>query len=400
MTYPMVGNYGVPDHGAADAVQPLLPRRTFESDSIHAAAVICQDYSADFSHWEATQSLGAWLHASGVPGVTGVDTRRLTKLLRERGSMIGRLTKIEDGAAPPAVDAASAEADALRARHLVAEVSRPEPVVYKAAHETLKVVAVDCGMKANMVREFNARGVTVTAVPWDYDFGDLLDSHDGLFVSNGPGDPTQRSTRVLALPSPSRGRHQHTNAARIIENTFSAALRVRVRARRCTATISNLKAALDREGNALRPIFGICLGNQLAGLAVGAKTTKLQFGNRGQNQPVLDALRPGACMVTSQNHGYAVDDTALPAGWETLRRGGVGISPVRPMFWTARAGRGAAAGRDADIPRGRVVRALDRGDAAGSRDVGTAGGGGARCLGEFGRPPLRRWATGRADRRT
>ncbi|KAH8060798.1 carbamoyl-phosphate synthase [Aureococcus anophagefferens] len=213
MTYPMVGNYGVPDETLRDAAQPLLPRKTFESEAIHATAVVCQDYSADYSHWDATQSLGAWLAKSGVPGVTGVDTRRLTK--------------------------------------------------------------VDCGMKANMVRELNARGVSVLAVPWDHDFDGVLDDYDGLFLSNGPGDPEQ-----------------------------------------CAATIAELRKTLAREGDAVRPVFGICLGNQLTGLAAGAKTTKLRFGNRGQNQPVLDALHPGACMVTSQNHGFAagrVPGGAAPA---------------------------------------------------------------------------------------
>ena len=128
-----------------------------------------------------------------------------------------------------------------------------------------------------MVRELNARGVSVLAVPWDHDFDGVLDDYDGLFLSNGPGDPEQ-----------------------------------------CAATIAELRKTLAREGDAVRPVFGICLGNQLTGLAAGAKTTKLRFGNRGQNQPVLDALHPGACMVTSQNHGFAVDDTDLPEGWRTL----------------------------------------------------------------------------------
>ena len=128
-----------------------------------------------------------------------------------------------------------------------------------------------------MVRELNARGVSVLAVPWDHDFDGVLDDYDGLFLSNGPGDPEQ-----------------------------------------CAATIAELRKTLAREGGAVRPVFGICLGNQLTGLAAGAKTTKLRFGNRGQNQPVLDALHPGACMVTSQNHGFAVDDTDLPEGWRTL----------------------------------------------------------------------------------
>ena len=191
--------------------------------------------------------------------------------------MLGRLVKLGPNDALPTSHGTDAEATALRARHLVDEVSITEPIVYKAPNERLSVVAVDCGMKANMVREFNARGVTVTAVPWDYDFSDLLDKSDGLFVSNGPGDPTQ-----------------------------------------CQVTIDNLRTALNREGDALRPMFGICLGNQLTSLACGASTVKMPFGNRGQNQPVLDALQPGACMVTSQNHGYAVDPTNLPDGWQAL----------------------------------------------------------------------------------
>lgn len=277
MTYPMIGNYGVPDNNQKCKIQPLLPRRSFESNSIHAAAVICQDYSNHFSHWEATQSLGRWLSDQGVPGVTGIDTRRLTKVLREHGSMVGRIVKLGEKDALPATHGTVEEVAMLRARHLVDEVSITEPIVYKAKNEKLSIIAVDCGMKANMVREFNQRGVTVTAVPWDHDFSALLDKADGLFVSNGPGDPEQ-----------------------------------------CSTTINHLRNALDREGDALRPIFGICLGNQLTGLACGASTVKMPFGNRGQNQPVLDALQPGACMVTSQNHGYAVDPTNLPDGWQAL----------------------------------------------------------------------------------
>ncbi|KAH8060504.1 carbamoyl-phosphate synthase [Aureococcus anophagefferens] len=211
MTYPMVGNYGVPDETLRDAAQPLLPRKTFESEAIHATAVVCQDYSADYSHWDATQSLGAWLAKSGVPGVTGVDTRRLTKVLRERGSMLGRIERLGDGgvAALRDVDPAAPESVALRARHLVDEVSLAAPKLYEAPNERLKVVAVDrgagngrdvdCGMKANMVRELNARGVSVLAVPWDHDFDGVLDDYDGLFLSNGPGDPEQCAATIAEL---------------------------------------------------------------------------------------------------------------------------------------------------------------------------------------------------------
>jgi len=280
MTYPMVGNYGVPAYAEVNG----LPRPTFESSRIHAMALICQDYSQAYSHWDASRSLGAWLAEQGVPGLCGIDTRRLAKLLRERGSMLGKVELLES-AGSRSFASALPGVEALKRRHLVDEVSieRSGTVFAPAAGVEVKarVLAIDCGMKANMVRELNKRGVEVTVLRWDdaWATNGRMDAYDGVFLSNGPGDPTD-----------------------------------------CGVTIDEVKAALAREGTQqIRPIFGICLGNQLVGLAAGAKTKKLRFGNRGQNQPVT-TVGSTECFVTSQNHGYAVDDKHLPPEWSTLYR--------------------------------------------------------------------------------
>ncbi|KAJ1446278.1 hypothetical protein M885DRAFT_625393 [Pelagophyceae sp. CCMP2097] len=283
MTYPMVGSYGVPAF-AVDAAG--LPRTSFESHNIHATALICQDYSAAYSHWDASQSLGEWLASHNVPGICGVDTRRLTKLIREQGSMLGWIEPVVDGVPVGSTFDRTKVAAALAARHVVDEVTIATKTAHYAAAagvpaaDVVKVLAVDCGMKANMVRELTARGADVTVVRWDDKFASsgFMDQFDGVFVSNGPGDPTA-----------------------------------------CASTIDELKHVLGREGDAIRPLFGICLGNQLTGLASGAQTTKLRFGNRGQNQPVTDNVYGGGTIVTSQNHGYAVDDSkGLPKGWKAL----------------------------------------------------------------------------------
>jgi len=294
MTYPMVGNYGVP----AFSEEGSLPRRTFESTSVHASALVVQDYSAAFSHWDADRSLGKWLADEGVPGICGVDTRRLAKRLRSHGSMLGKIVKyhkgrrtldeVEADLRDHAKDYADAAKAMLATRHLVDEVSGLFPRrVYSPTTEdvdvstTTRVLAIDCGMKANMIRELAKRGVEVTVLKWDeaWATNGLMGDYDGVFLSNGPGDPVD-----------------------------------------CASTIEQVEAALAKSTlEDLRPIFGICLGNQLVGLAAGAQTTKLPFGNRGQNQPVIDQ-RTGECFVTSQNHGYAVDDTKLPPHWSPLYR--------------------------------------------------------------------------------
>lgn len=252
-TFPMIGNYGVPEPQDAGGLHPF-----FESDRIQASGLVVADYAGLYSHWNAGRSLAEWLEASRVPGITGIDTRALTKILRTKGSMLG---KIEFSEEP--VDFYDPNLE-----NLVARVSTPETVVY--GHGEHKVVLVDCGVKNNIIRCLLRRNTTVYRVPWDYDFttGDF----DAILLSNGPGDP--------AL---------------------------------CGVTVENIRKALAQE----KPIMGICLGNQLLARAAGADTYKLKFGHRGHNQPVV-LTGTDRCYITSQNHGYAVDDHTLSGAWEPL----------------------------------------------------------------------------------
>jgi carbamoyl-phosphate synthase (ammonia) len=262
LTYPMVGNYGVP---SAEKDKYGL-EAAFESDRIHASGLIVQDYSHTWSHWDAEMSLSDWLKKEGIPGVYGIDTRLFTKKIRSKGAMSG---KIEFEAHP------KIELQDPNTRNLVEEVSTKTIKVY-GQENPLKILAVDCGMKHNIIRSLVERGAQVTVVPWDYDIFDNLHAYDGLFISNGPGDPMM-----------------------------------------CVKTIDELAKVINAPADKIKPIFGICLGNQLLALAAGAKTEKLPYGNRGQNQPVLNALT-GECYITPQNHGYAVVTETLPAGWKAL----------------------------------------------------------------------------------
>ena len=263
----MVGNYGVPDRTKIDEFG--LPAY-FESSKIHASGLIVQDYSHHYSHWNAASSLGDWLKEEGVPGLSGIDARMLTKKIRETGAMLGR---IEVDTSVPAPDFSTMTSPNLR--HLVDEVSTKEVKVYGKGNP-VKVIAVDGGMKFNIIRELVKRGAELTVVPWNYPFADELKNYDGLFLSNGPGDPTM-----------------------------------------CVETINELKKVVNCPDDEVKPIFGICLGNQLMGLAAGGKAEKLPFGNRGQNQPVLNH-QTGECYITPQNHGYHINCDTLEPGWKTL----------------------------------------------------------------------------------
>eukprot|EP00727_Mastigamoeba_balamuthi_P006360 m51a1_g2344 cad protein, putative (2177) ;mRNA; f:563303-570346 len=257
LAYPLAGNYGVP------------PESHFESSRIHAAALVVLDYSEAHSHWLAQSSLGDWLKSQGVPALCAVDTRAVIKRIRDRGAMLGKVLM------PAAKDEDVAFADP-NLRNLVAEVSVSAPEVHNEAGD-LTVAVVDCGMKRNQLRCLESRGVRVRVLPWNHDFL-ADDAWDALFLSNGPGNPT------------------------VVQQTI------------CT-----LRKVLERESARPkpRPIFGICLGNQLLALAAGASTYKLKFGNRGQNQPCVDC-RTGRCHLTMQNHGFAVDVNTLPQGWKQL----------------------------------------------------------------------------------
>lgn len=252
-TYPIIGNYGVPARQAQDGVSQFL-----ESEKIHPAGIICQDYSWDYSHWEAASSLEQWLKEEGVIGVYGIDTRALTKVLREKGSMLGKI--VVEG---------SNDIDFYdpNQENLVAQASCTEVMEYGKGNGK-KVVLVDCGVKSNIIRCLLKRGAHVVRVPWDYDFNAI--DYDGLFISNGPGNPDLAE-----------------------------------------ATVVNIKKALL--GN--KPICGICMGNQLLSKAAGAKVYKLKYGHRSQNQPVRE-LGTNKCYITSQNHGFAVDTTTLDSNWE------------------------------------------------------------------------------------
>jgi carbamoyl-phosphate synthase/aspartate carbamoyltransferase len=291
LTYPLIGSYGVPKRPPPGSNPKTLPRE-FESYKIHVAGLIVANYSGagdDFSNHEAFSSLGDWLKEEGIPAVYGVDTRDLTKKLRERGSTIGRMSVRNAGAADSqgadwrdAYD--SLEYHDPNRDNLVAAVSTKEPVLYHAdegvtalrhpSGRPLRVLCVDVGMKYNQIRCFTKRGVELKVIPYDYDYlSPNEEPFDGLFVSNGPGDPaTLKSTTVM------------------------------------------LAKAIER---AAFPIFGICLGHQLLARASGASTLKLKYGNRGANIPCT-SLVSGRCYITSQNHGYAVDTKTLTPGWKEL----------------------------------------------------------------------------------
>lgn len=263
----MVGNYGVPDRTIMDEYG--LPKY-FESTKIHATGLLIQNYSHHYSHWNASSSLGDWLKEEGIPGLAGMDTRLLTQKIREKGAMLGRIEV--DLSAPPPDFTKMVDPNA---RHLVGEVSITEPKVYGKGNP-IKVIAVDCGMKFNIIRQLCKRGVELTVVPWDYPFAADMHKYDGLFLSNGPGDPNM-----------------------------------------CQKTVQELEKVITCPDDEVKPIYGICMGNQLIGLAAGGQAKKLPFGNRGQNQPVLNH-QTGECYITPQNHGYHIDTSTLKPGWKTL----------------------------------------------------------------------------------
>jgi carbamoyl-phosphate synthase/aspartate carbamoyltransferase len=303
LTYPLVGNYGVPSRSSS--LDALLPE--FESARIHVSALVVGYYSDDFSHFLATSSLGTWLKENGIPAIYGVDTRALTKKIREKGTLLGKVLARRTDASndrirplvsqcetsprsspPPSPHSWREDYIAVpffdpNQSNLVAAVSTSAPRLYKPtgnyrihpSGRSLRILAVDVGMKYNQIRCFTLRGVELKVVPWDYDFVSESEPYDGLFISNGPGDPT------------------------IVKSTI--------------ARISEAMKKADR------PIFGICLGHQLLALAAGASTSKMKYGNRGHNIPCTDALS-GRCYITSQNHGFQVDTNTLPSGWKELFR--------------------------------------------------------------------------------
>ncbi|KAG8786123.1 hypothetical protein FRC15_012070 [Serendipita sp. 397] len=294
LTYPLVGNYGVPERVKAELNK--IPD-DFESSRIHVAGLIVGYHSEEFSHFLAASSLGAWLKENGVPAIQGVDTRALTKRIREKGSLSGRLLAKRAGlsASPTAIQRVPlpSQGDDWKEEYnivpfhdpnqdnLVAKVSTKEAQLFKptgtarthpTSNRPIRILAIDVGMKYNQIRCFTKRGVELKVVPWDYDFLAPSEEYDGLFISNGPGDPTMVKT-----------------------------------------TITRLREALQRN----TPIFGICLGHQLLALAAGARTSKMKYGNRGHNIPCTESFND-RCYITSQNHGYQVEVDSLPPNWQEL----------------------------------------------------------------------------------
>jgi len=251
-TYPMIGNYGVPANQKENGIH-----KYYESNKLHITGLIISDYSFEFSHWNAEKSLSDWLKEYEVPGLFDIDTRALTKILREKGSMLGKIEFEEE------IDFYDPNKE-----NLVAIASCNDRKVYGTGD--YKVVLVDCGVKNNIIRCLLDRNATVIRVPWDYDF--TKEDYDGVFISNGPGDPAM-----------------------------------------CTATVNHVKSIIGEK----KPIMGICLGNQLLALAAGAETYKLKYGHRSHNQPVL-LEGTNKCYITSQNHGFAVQTETLPDDWEPL----------------------------------------------------------------------------------
>ncbi|OBZ81892.1 Carbamoyl-phosphate synthase arginine-specific small chain [Choanephora cucurbitarum] len=264
-TQPLIGNYGVP--GQIKDEFGLL--KYFESDAIQVQGIIVNDYAAEYSHWTAVESLGEWCARYNVPAISGVDTRALTQLLRDQGSTLAQISVGEEST----VDNISALTfPNPNNEHLVAKVSTKVPVTYNPKGD-LKIAVIDCGVKQNILRCLTSRGASVTVLPYNFDFNSVADQFDGFFISNGPGSPTV-----------------------------------------CVETIKHLKVAIDQLN---KPIFGICMGNLLLGMAAGLQVYKLPFGNRGHNQPALN-VDTGLCYITSQNHGYALNDQAMPKHWKRL----------------------------------------------------------------------------------
>ena len=268
LTFPLIGNYGVP----AEELDDEKISKFFESSRIHLKGLIVTDYSEVYSHWNAAKSLSDWLREYDVPGITGVDTRALTQYLRENGSMPG---KIHPSDVEPNKDFYDPNTE-----NLVAKVS---PTKIRSYGDGRKHIAmIDTGVKNNTLRNFLSRGVKITRFPWNsspFRYEEQTESSgkekvkfDGIFFSNGPGDPE------------------------VMEET-----------------VAIMKECFERK----IPTFGICLGTQIMGIAAGAKTYKLKYGHRGQNQPCIH-LPTGRCYITSQNHGFAVNPKGLPKDWEVL----------------------------------------------------------------------------------
>ncbi|KAG6141745.1 Amino-acid acetyltransferase, mitochondrial [Claviceps purpurea] len=262
-TQPLIGNYGVPSSTQRDEYNLL---KYFESPHLQCAGVVVSDVALQYSHWTAVESLGQWCAREGVPAISGVDTREIVTYLREQGSSLARISVGDEYDADE--DESYIDPGQI---NLVKRVSTKAPFVVESPGANLHVALIDCGVKENIIRSLVSRGASVTVFPYNYPIHKVADYYDGVFISNGPGDPTH-----------------------------------------CQETVYNLASLMESSSI---PIMGICLGHQLLALAVGARTIKLKYGNRAHNIPALD-LTTGQCHITSQNHGYAIDASTLPSDFK------------------------------------------------------------------------------------
>ncbi len=254
-TYPLIGNYGV----ARPLYQDAHLLANFESERIWASGVIVSSVISTPSHYQHETSFSDWLTSQKIPGISHIDTRALTQKLRQKGVMRGRILTTKNG-----------EWDNERKNHLVSMVSLPRTIVYKPQNPCgMRILLIDCGVKHAIIRELLNNGYEVMRIPWDDDPMKYASAIDGVVCSNGPGDPKD-----------------------------------------CQITIAHIRNVI----NAGIPFIGVCLGHQLAALAIGADTYKLPYGHRGLNQPCLDVFSHKA-YVTSQNHGYAVKRETIPNGY-------------------------------------------------------------------------------------
>jgi len=262
-TYPLIGNYGVP---APDAVDAFGLPKFLEAAHVQVRGVIVRAHTRP-SHWQSSRSLDRWLSEEGIPGIAGIDTRRLTLHLRAHGVLRGIIDVGPPGRRPSSAELAARlrEAPAYSDEPLVPEVSVAAPVFYDAGEGPV-VALLDCGVKASIVRAILSRGCSVLRLPYDREVPERWDGRpvSGLLIGNGPGDPAK-----------------------------------------LVATIEELNRPTTRA----LPTLGICLGHQLLALSRGGSTFKLKFGHRGQNKTVC--FPEGRAMIVSENHGYAVDPASL-----------------------------------------------------------------------------------------
>lgn len=255
LTYPLVGNYGIPDPGAVDRDNIS---KFFESDRIQARGLVVHDLSHMASHWNAAMTLDEWMHNEGVPGISGIDTRQLTKKLRTGGVMMAVLAVSDSPIDSGEAMAALKSSPRYGSEQLMENAG--EAVTYGSDPET--VVVIDTGVKNAIIRNVRRMGYRAVVLPWNATYGDVMSYRPGgVVLSSGPGDPQM-----------------------------------------CTDTVRTVRRLIKEDV----PMLGICLGAQIMGIAGGASTYKLKYGHRGQNKPCMN-LETGQVYVTSQNHGYGIE---------------------------------------------------------------------------------------------